>query len=81
MDKIKQFMEDNLYEEVIYKNTKGEIIAGCLEDYKINKNKLDVVLNELKITIDNIIKKLIFFLEFGEISIKNDEGIHKFYMI
>ena len=35
MEKIKEFMEENLYEEVIYENVRGDIKVGCVEDYTI----------------------------------------------
>lgn len=81
MEDVKKFMEENLYEEIIYENTKGDIITGCVEAYSIYKNKLKVILDKLEITIDNIIKQLTFLLEFGELSISSKEGIHKFYII
>lgn len=81
MEDIKIFMKENLYEEIIYENEKGDIITGCIEEYSTYKNKLKVTLDKLEITIDNIIKQLTFLLEFGELSISSKEGIHKFYTI
>ncbi len=81
MEDIKIFMKENLYEEIIYENEKGDIIMGCIEEYSTYKNKLKVTLDKLEITIDNIIKQLTFLLEFGELSISSKEGIHKFYTI
>lgn len=81
MEKIKEFMEENLYEEVIYENVRGNITVGCVEDCTIYPNAVRVVLDTLEITVDNIIKHLTCLLEFGELCINSKEGIHKFYII
>lgn len=81
MEDIRKFMEENLDEEIIYKNEKGDVITGCIKGYNTYENKLKVTLDKLQVTIDNIIKHLTFLLEYGELSISSESGIHKFYMI
>lgn len=81
MEDIKIFMKENLYEEIIYENEKGDVITGCIKGYSTYENKLKVALDKIEIIIDNIIKNLTFLLEYGELSISSESGIHKFYMI
>ncbi|MGL6184853.1 MAG: hypothetical protein ACRC1T_05685 [Clostridium chrysemydis] len=80
MKDIEIFLKGNLGEEIIYEQGQREI-SGELTKYEVLKNKLIIFLENLKITIDNIVEKFTFKTDDYELSISNDVGIHTIQVI